>query len=70
MEGEEEFLARCADIESRMAFGNKDILFLRRAEFERLLAIAAGSRRAKTPQAVECVASQSGPSGIAQKDFP
>lgn len=27
---------------------------------ERLLAIAAGSRRAKTPQAVECEASQSG----------
>jgi hypothetical protein len=29
-------------------------------------AIAAGSRRAKTPQAVECEASQSGPKGIAQ----
>jgi hypothetical protein len=30
------------------------------------LAIAAGSRRAKTPKAVECEASQSGPKGIAQ----
>ncbi len=29
------------------------------------LALAAGSRRAKTPQAVECAASQSGPQGNA-----
>jgi hypothetical protein len=29
-------------------------------------ALAAGSRRAKTPQTVECEASQSGPKGNAQ----
>ena len=35
-------------------------------------ALAAGSRRAKTPQAVECEASQSGPAqqGNARKDHP
>jgi hypothetical protein len=33
---------------------------------ERRNALAAGSRRAKTPQAVECEASQSGPKGNAQ----
>jgi hypothetical protein len=31
-----------------------------------MTALAAGSRRAKTPQAVECEASQSGPKGNAQ----
>lgn len=30
------------------------------------IALAAGSRRAKTPKAVECEASQSGPEGNAQ----
>lgn len=33
-------------------------------------AIAAGSRRAKTPQAVECVASQSGPVGASPESPP
>jgi hypothetical protein len=34
-------------------------------EARKFLAIAAATRRAKTPQAVECEASQSGPEGIA-----
>jgi hypothetical protein len=37
-------------------------------ELDRVLALATGSRRAKTPQAVECEASQSGPKGNAQGD--
>jgi len=34
-----------------------------------LLAIAAATQRAKTPKAVECEASQSGPKGIAPNSF-
>jgi hypothetical protein len=36
----------------------------------KILALAAGSRRAKMPQAVECEASQSSPKGNAQKEAP
>jgi hypothetical protein len=54
---------RCAAKTSHDPVRAKDVSDALMAELQ---ALAAGSRRAKTPKAVECEASQSGPKGNAQ----